>query len=60
MLALAAARSVLEMGDIVHGLKVFCFFILRNIFVFCLWFSSSDLLPDDRLRSASNGPDETQ
>ena len=38
MLALAAACSVLEMGDIVHGLKVFGFFILRNVFVFFIWF----------------------
>jgi hypothetical protein len=38
VLASAAAGSVFEMGDIVHGLKVFGFFIFRNVFVFFLWF----------------------
>jgi len=59
VLALAAACSVLEMGDSVHEWDVFAFSFL-GCFCFCFWFLSSGLLPDDRFGSGSNSPDETK
>ena len=61
MLAPAAAGSVLGMGGIVHRMNVSGFFIFRNVFVFAVGsLLDCGLLPDDRLCSGSNGPDETQ
>ena len=66
MLAPAAADSVLELDNVVHGLICFCFFLLWKVFAFVFsvllmppsvaWTAASALIPMAQMKPSSSRP----